>query len=52
MSAGAGGKAEQELVFRQTCPKNNSWPPRLEDPPDVRGQTYFRSYGISEAFFR
>lgn len=43
MSAGAGGKAEQEF---------NSWPPRLEDPPDVRGQTYFRSYGISEAFFR
>ena len=29
-------KAEQKLVFRQTCPKNNFCPPRLEDP--VAGQ--------------
>ena len=25
-------EAEQKLVFRQTCPKNNFCPPRLEDP--------------------
>ena len=26
-----GGQAERKLVFRQTCPKNNFRPPRLED---------------------
>ena len=28
-----GGKAERELVFRQTCPKNNSRPPVWKTPP-------------------
>ena len=49
-SFAAGGNAERKLVFRQTCPKNNFRPPRLEDSAGgeatVQVVGYFPAYEI------